>query len=223
MAFFPMVSVVWFGEPNVNNRPQAFFRWPSLQNRRRAWGNSNEKRFTMAIPQEKAGIAPKLATPGRLGEIRIGNRLSWRSRFFPMALTPNPVTFDSRFGKNILKTVYYSDFLIRKRRSRQTRRPSTCGWGNSQGKPPMMATTLSCDRAHAKARDNPRDRVGKNSAEIANHSHFQEHPHLSWVILGIGETGEKSTACGDAKYRSKVGGAAEPWATFSSSKRNLLH
>ena len=59
-----------------------------------------------------------------LGKNRNGSRLSWRSRFFPMAILPKPATFD-RLGKNILKTVHYSDFLMKKQCSRQNQSPST--------------------------------------------------------------------------------------------------
>ena len=39
-----------------------------------------------------------------------GTRLSWRARLFPMAIAPKPATRDQRFGKNIFKPVYNSDF-----------------------------------------------------------------------------------------------------------------
>ena len=45
----------------------------------RVWGNSNGKRFIMATLPEKAEFTPK------------------------------PATFDPRFGKNILETVYLGD------------------------------------------------------------------------------------------------------------------
>ena len=58
----------------------AFFRWRLCQSRRPAWENSLRNPFMMAIPQEKAGMALKPATRGRLGKNRSGTRLSWRFR-----------------------------------------------------------------------------------------------------------------------------------------------
>ena len=48
-----------------------------------------------------------------------GNRLSWRSCFFPMALTPKPA---GGLGKIPAVTVYLGDFPMKKRESRQNPR-----------------------------------------------------------------------------------------------------
>ena len=59
-------------------------------NLRPAWENPNGNPFILATPHEKAAFTPKPAR--RLGEILSGTRLSWRSRFFPMAIMPKPAT-----------------------------------------------------------------------------------------------------------------------------------
>ena len=55
------------------------------------------------------------------GEISSGTRLSWRFRFFPMALVPKSAT---SLEKIEWEPVYHGDFPKKKRRSRQNRRPS---------------------------------------------------------------------------------------------------
>ena len=89
----------------VYHGDHAFFRRRSCQNRRIPWGNSQRNPSIMAIPQEKAGIAPKLAIRGCFGEIPMRTCLSWRFPQEKAALTPKPATFDPlgkiRFGTRL--------------------------------------------------------------------------------------------------------------------------
>ena len=86
----------------------------------------------------------------------------------------------------------------------------------------MIGDHAFLDHDRAKASDNPRA-VGKNSVGTANHGHFQEQRRLDRETLGIGENGEENPACGEAKGRSQVGGTAEPGATVSPAKQDILH
>ena len=127
MTFFLMVTVALFAlvgvaEPTADNRPHPKTRTPTdglektlgssfilaisprksgphAKSGERSWGKSIGNPFILATPQGKAGIAPKLATHGRLWEIPNGTRLSWRFPQEKAALTPKPATLD-RFGKN---------------------------------------------------------------------------------------------------------------------------
>ena len=65
------------------------------------------------------------------------NGLSWRSRFFPLALTPKSATFDP-LGKNRMGNGLSWRFPTKKRSLRQTRRLSTA-LGNFQRNPFILA------------------------------------------------------------------------------------
>ena len=97
------------GKIRMGNRLSWRFRQKkrrSRQNPRSAThglGKTFGKPFMMAISPRKAALMPKPAT--RLGKIEAA-RLSWRSRFFPMASSPKPA---HGVGKFPAKPVYLGD------------------------------------------------------------------------------------------------------------------
>ena len=121
---------VW--EKHFQNRLSWRFRKKKRESRQNprltvGLGKFNAKTVYHGDSSRKSGAHAKARE--RLGKNRSGTRLSWRSRFFPMALTPKPAT---DLGKIDAKTVYYGD-SARKSGNRSKTGDSQAAWENSSG------------------------------------------------------------------------------------------
>ena len=87
----------------------------------------------------------------RAGQVWRTRRQQRRSRFFPAAITPKPVTRDP-FGKNHWEPVYHGDFPKKKQNSRQNSQAAT-GLGKFEAEPVYHGHHAFSDVPRAKTRD----------------------------------------------------------------------